>query len=243
VRRAIDVSKSRDHNFLSVLHVFTALSEVESNLFAEAMRTAGVDPDSVPRLLDQELSESPRYVGRKMGIPEATRDLFNNALGRARKHGRRQIESYDLLAALFIDRNGVPAEILRRLGVDLPLAVDAISQVVRTREQQTLDALKRQIPQIQRIHAPKGQTSSVTFSKHTPIIKFSDLTTETLRFIVRIEEKGVTPDLWDKIDVSLTEQERQGVESIVSSIQNKPVVLMNEATTWSRAIYPLLVLA
>jgi len=243
VRCAIDVSKSRDHNFLSVLHVFTALGDVESILFAEAMRTAGVDPDSVVRLLDQELSESPRHDGRKMGIPEATRDLFNNALKRARKHGRRQIESYDLLAALFIDRNGRPAEILRRLGVDLPLAVDAISQAARTREQQTRDAQPRHIPQTQRVHARKEQTSSFTFSKHTPVIKFSELTTETLRFIVRIEEKGVSPNLWDKTDLSLTEQERQGVESIVSSIQNKPVVLMNEATTWSRAIYPLLVLA
>jgi Clp amino terminal domain, pathogenicity island component len=243
VRRAIDVSKLRDHNFLSVLHVFTALSEVERDLFIEAMRAAGVDLESVARLLDQELSESPRYVGRNMGIPEPTRDLFNNALRRARKHGRRQIESYDLFAALFNDRNGGPAEILRRLGVDLALAADAISQAVRTREQQTFGPQLRHIPKIQRIHAPKEQTSSVTFSKHTPIIKFSDLTAENLRLIVRIEEKGVTPDLWDKKVVSLTEQERQGVESIVSSIQNKPVVLMNEATTWSRAIYPLLVLA
>src|SRR6266542_538351 len=76
MRRAIEVSRSHDHGFLSLSHVFTALSEIESALFAEAMRAVGVDPRSVTNLLDQELSQSPRYVGRKMAIPEATRDLI-----------------------------------------------------------------------------------------------------------------------------------------------------------------------
>src|SRR6266511_2940746 len=84
MRRAIEVSRSHDHGFLSLSHVFTALSEIESALFAEAMRAVGVDPRSVTNLLDQELSQSPRYVGRKMAIPEATRDLLNRALRPAR---------------------------------------------------------------------------------------------------------------------------------------------------------------
>lgn len=53
----------------------------------------------------------------------------------------------------------------------------------------------------------------------------------------------MTPGLWDKIDVSLTRQELQRVESIVSSFLNRSVAQMNEATIFSRAIYPLLVLA
>ncbi len=137
VRRAIEVSKSRDHNFLSVVHVFTALGDVEGALFSETMQAIGVDPHSVTRLLDQELNKSPQYVGRKMAIPETTRDLFNRALKRARGQGRPQIESYDLFATLFTDLNGAPAEILRRLGIDPTHATDTISQRVRTREEQT----------------------------------------------------------------------------------------------------------
>jgi hypothetical protein len=45
------------------------------------------------------------------------------------------------------------------------------------------------------------------------------------------------------MDLSLTDQERRQVEAVVSSLLNKPVVQMNEATIWSRAVYPLLVLA
>src|SRR6266542_1583798 len=158
MRRAIEVSRSHDHGFLSLSHVFTALSEIESALFAEAMRAVGVDPRSVTNLLDQELSQSPRYVGRKMAIPEATRDL-----------------------------------------------------IIKCRKMQSFN--------------------------------FSRLTAGFLNSMVTLREKGVTPALWDTTDVSLTEHERQRVEAIISSLAHKSIVLMNEATIWSRAIYPLLVLA
>jgi ATP-dependent Clp protease ATP-binding subunit ClpA len=143
VRRAIEVSRSRDHNFLSVVHVFTALGDVESALFVETMQAVGIDPPSVTRLLEQELTKSPIHVGKKMAIPEATRDLFNRALRRARSQGRQQIESYDLFATLFTDLSGVPAEILRRLGVDPANATETISQRVRTREEQTESLRKK----------------------------------------------------------------------------------------------------
>src|SRR5215467_844489 len=136
VRRAIEVSRSRDHNFLSVVHVFTALGDVESALFVETMQAVGIDPHSVTRLLEQELTKSPIHVGKKMAIPEATRDLFNRALRRARSQGRQTIESYDLFATLFTDQSGAPAEILRRLGVDPADATETISQLVRRRERE-----------------------------------------------------------------------------------------------------------
>jgi ATP-dependent Clp protease ATP-binding subunit ClpA len=143
VRRAIEVSKSRDHNFLSVVHLFTALGEIESALFSETMQAVGIDPHSVTRLLEQELAKSPIHVGRKMAIPEPTRDLFNRALRRARSQGRQTIESYDLFATLFTDQSGVPAEILRRLGVDPADATETISQRVRTREEQSESLRKK----------------------------------------------------------------------------------------------------
>src|SRR5262252_8368745 len=232
VRRAIEVSKSRDHNFLSVVHLFTALGEIESALFSETMQAVGIDPHSVTRLLEQELAKSPIHVGRKMGIPEPTRDLFNRALRRARSRGRQTIESYDLFATLFTDQSGVPAEILRRLGVAPADATETISQRVRRRErdEQALDLIKEQARE--RIKIWKMQS-----------FNFSRLTAGFLNSMVTMREKGVTPALWDTTDVSLTEHERQGVEAIISSLAHKSILLMNEATIWSRAIYPLLVLA
>src|SRR5262245_35862952 len=98
------------------------------------MQAIGLDPNTVKSRLNEELSEISQHHGRKMAIPEPTRDLLNRALSRARGQGRQQIGSYDLFATLFTDPNSAPAKILRRLGVDPALAADAISQPVRTRE-------------------------------------------------------------------------------------------------------------
>src|SRR4030095_7337925 len=69
--------------------------------------------------------------------PHPTRALSNRALRRARSQGRQTIESYDLFATLFTDQSGVPAEILRRLGVHPGGATGTDSQRVRTREDKT----------------------------------------------------------------------------------------------------------
>jgi hypothetical protein len=228
-RRAIELSKNCNHNFLSLSHIFIALTEFESALFAETMQAIGVDPNTVKSRLNEELSEIPQHPGRKMGIPEPTRDLLNRALRRARGQGRQRIGSYDLFATLFMDTNGAPAEILRRLGVDPALATDAISQPVRTHE--------KRIEFIRSSHLKEGGRRIFR------PFKFSELTTDSLNCIATIKEKGVTPDVWDKMDVGLTEQERLRLETVVSSFLNKPALRMNEATIWSRAIYPMLVLA
>lgn len=73
--------------------------------------------------------------------------------------------------------------------------------------------------------------------------KFSELTSTSLRSITRLHEKGIIPEMWEQMMVELTERERWQVNDITSSLLNHPVVLMNEATIWARAIYPLLVLS
>ncbi|HYE71681.1 MAG TPA: Clp protease N-terminal domain-containing protein, partial [Blastocatellia bacterium] len=136
IYRAIEESRRREHNFLSVEHIFTALGEVEGNLFTDAMQAIGVDPAQVKQILEGELAKSRQYVGKKMYIADQTRELFNRALKRARQHGRQTIDAIDLFVTLFSDTTGVPAEILRRLGVDPTFAVDKIARSARSREEQ-----------------------------------------------------------------------------------------------------------
>jgi len=225
VRRAIDVSKSHEHNFLGLFHIFTALGEVESALFVEAMQAIGVDPYSVTILLKQELSRSPIHVGKKMAIPEATRDLFNRALRRVRSQGRQQIESIDLFAMLFTDLNAPPAEILRGLGVDPAIATKTISQRVGPSEEQT------------------GSLRKPMRFRLRHLFKIPQLTAASLNSIVTLRDMGVVPEIWNKLDVSLTSEERGQAKALSSSLLDHRVALMNEATIWSRAIYPMLVLA
>ena len=119
ISRAAQESRRREHNFLSVEHIFYALGEVENALLTKVLQSKGVDPQMVTSLLEQELNNSQPYPDyKKMQITEPTQKLFSRALKRIREHGRQRIESFDLFVTLFADPNGTPAEILRRLGTD-----------------------------------------------------------------------------------------------------------------------------
>jgi hypothetical protein len=73
--------------------------------------------------------------------------------------------------------------------------------------------------------------------------KFTELSDELLRKLVRLQVTPLIPEKWDQMRMSLTEYERQQIEAINRTLRNKQVTRMNEATIWARAIYPLLVLA
>ncbi len=73
--------------------------------------------------------------------------------------------------------------------------------------------------------------------------KFSELSDDILRKLIRLKARPITPEKWDQMRGPLTAYERQQIAAINSTLENKQVVRMNEATIWARAIYPLLVLA
>jgi ATP-dependent Clp protease ATP-binding subunit ClpA len=117
--RAVEESKRREHNFLSVEHIFYALTEAESEMLTKALQSNGVNEQMVTSLLEQELSKSHEYASHKsLFITNPTCDLFTRAMERARAHGRQETDSFDLFIALFDDPVGTPAKILRRLGAD-----------------------------------------------------------------------------------------------------------------------------
>lgn len=72
---------------------------------------------------------------------------------------------------------------------------------------------------------------------------FSELSQEQVQSIVKLHEKGIVPDKWDDMMLACTDQERQRLQFFTLDLLNRRVVAMNEATIWSRAIYPLLMLA
>jgi len=119
INRAVEESRRREHNFLSVEHIFYALGEVEGPLLTKVLQSNGVDPQMITSLLEQELSKPHHHlVNKQMYLTDPTRELFTRALKRARLRGRQRIESSDLFVSLFADPTGTPADMLRRLGAD-----------------------------------------------------------------------------------------------------------------------------
>ena len=72
---------------------------------------------------------------------------------------------------------------------------------------------------------------------------FSQLSEETIKALVTLNEKYIAPEAWEKMQIALTTEEGRRLEDIKSTLYRRHLVVMNETTLWARAIYPILVLA
>lgn len=72
----------------------------------------------------------------------------------------------------------------------------------------------------------------------------SQLTDSELKTIAKISHRGVAAHSWITTDqIDLTEEEHAQIEAINNRLMRVKTSLLNEATLWARAIYPLLALA
>lgn len=75
-------------------------------------------------------------------------------------------------------------------------------------------------------------------------LKFSTLTKTNLRQVIELVECGIEAYPWSiPNETPINEAEQLQLQSLKARLLNVQVHLMNEATIWSRAIYPLLLLA
>lgn len=75
-------------------------------------------------------------------------------------------------------------------------------------------------------------------------LKTSNLSLHQLQAYVTLHEQEVNSYSWlDASNVYLSESEQTRLAFLKEDLQHRRVQLMNEATVWARAIYPLLVLA
>ena len=72
---------------------------------------------------------------------------------------------------------------------------------------------------------------------------FSQLSEETLKTLVTLDGKYIAPEAWKKMQITLTEEEGRQLEDLKSKLRHRHLLVMNEATLWARAIYPMLMLA
>ena len=75
-------------------------------------------------------------------------------------------------------------------------------------------------------------------------LKFSDISASDIKNIAQVHEQGISAYEWTQVErISLNHTEKLQIDNIISRLFNYKTSLMNEATIWARAIYPLLVLA
>lgn len=72
---------------------------------------------------------------------------------------------------------------------------------------------------------------------------FSELTLDGLRTWTHLTERGICDEPWESLQMPLTDTERVRLAQLIEPLRNYSIQLVNEATAWARAIYPLLMLA
>ena len=88
LENALDESKRRDQNYVSVGHILHSLTNEEEDLFNSTMRDLSVDPRSVRLLIEKRIEGSRQHSGKGFRIAPETTELFKRAMDRARSQGR-----------------------------------------------------------------------------------------------------------------------------------------------------------
>ena len=77
-----------------------------------------------------------------------------------------------------------------------------------------------------------------------PKLKLSSLNLDTLQSVVDIQERPIDDYPWLVTDhVTLSPDDEQQLQAIVRRLRRSSTNLLNEATVWGKAIFPLLLLA
>jgi len=126
---ALNASKRREQNYVSIEHILHAVASEEEELFTSTMRDLAVDPRSVKLLIEKRMESGRQHIGSGYKIAPETTELFKRAMDRARSQGRRVIDGSDIFYVLSNDERSILNDVLQNLGVPS----DEVAQTARTR--------------------------------------------------------------------------------------------------------------
>jgi ATP-dependent Clp protease ATP-binding subunit ClpA len=136
LEHAMNESRRRDQNYVSVEHILEALASEESDLFNSTMRDLAVDPMRVKLAVEQRLDGVPQHLGKGFKIAPETTDIFKRSMDRARAQGRKTIDATDIFSVLSRDERSIFNDVLRGMGVSPETADEKVRARIRTREQE-----------------------------------------------------------------------------------------------------------
>lgn len=140
---ALDESKRRDQNYVSVEHILHALVDEEADLFNSTMRDLSVDPRSVKLLIEKRIDSTRQHTGKGFRIAPETTDLFKRSMDRARAQGRRVIEASDIFYVLSNDDRSLLNDVLQNLGVPSEELAQTARTIIKKRERDEEKARKK----------------------------------------------------------------------------------------------------
>lgn len=143
LENALNESRRREQNFVSIEHILYALAEEENELFNETMRDLSVDPRSVRLSVEKRLENSRQHLGKGFRIAPETTELFKRAMDRARSQGRRVIEASDIFYVQASDERSLLNSILQNHGLSYEDVAQTARNTIKKREQEEEEVRKK----------------------------------------------------------------------------------------------------
>jgi ATP-dependent Clp protease ATP-binding subunit ClpC len=144
LNRAIEDLRRREHSMLANAHLLLAVAQADWELFAYAMKVAGVNPNHAIRAVDEHLQETPAFVSDGPRVSPTTKLVCKLALCHAGRQARSSVDTSDLLLALLEEPHGVMSALLRRWGADPTFVVSQLEVHLRERESR-LERVKKRL--------------------------------------------------------------------------------------------------
>ncbi|MBI5599430.1 MAG: ATP-dependent Clp protease ATP-binding subunit [Deltaproteobacteria bacterium] len=167
---AVEESKRRQHYYLGVEHIFIAFARVEGKFFHDVMEDLNLDTNHVLNFLNEHLNVSRQYIGLGLKVPPATKNIFRLARDEAHRWGRDEVDSHDLLMAIFQENHSLPAKIFRSFGLDPDHVMRRITVRIRTKEEQEEEYKKKYELPPNLKHFAVNLNKLARFDKLPPII-------------------------------------------------------------------------
>jgi ATP-dependent Clp protease ATP-binding subunit ClpA len=136
LENALDESKKRDQNYVSIEHILHAITQEEGELFNKTMRNLQVDPRSVKLLIEKRIEETRQHTGKGFRIAPETTELFKRSMDRARSQGRRVIDASDIFYVLSNDERSLLNDVLQNLGVPSEELAQTARDIIKKREKE-----------------------------------------------------------------------------------------------------------
>src|SRR5450759_720651 len=108
-----------NHNYIGTEHLLLGLAKEEHGIAAGVLREVGATPADVVRAVERMAPRNPRPPFGKPALTPRTKRVIEIAVEEARQMGHPSIGTEHLLLGLVQETEGIAAEVLRSLGVNL----------------------------------------------------------------------------------------------------------------------------
>lgn len=119
LQRAQEQAQRFQQNYVGTEHVLLGLLEGGEDSAHAVLRRVGVEPEQVRHQVEAVMTRGERQVRGEIGLKPQVKNVVVLALDEAQRLGHRSVGTEHLLIALIRLDEGVAADVLKRLGVDL----------------------------------------------------------------------------------------------------------------------------